>query len=202
MSRHFALLGLAALLAGCASSGPPTPPKEALVRPEWRVGDRWVFRRTPSSGPSVIVTHEVVEATPEGYAMRITRLNQELTRRWSPELGVSGHEAQGRPVNRFEPAARYFDWPLALDKTWSQEFEYRDGRADGRYENRWRIAKEPAMVDVSAGWFLTLKIERFGGDGRRLEAYWYAPEVRYWVRLEDDQGRYVEELVEVRAQKP
>lgn len=202
MRIRLAFLGLAALAAACASSGPPPPPPEVFAPPTWRVGDRWVFQRTATGIPVVIVTHEVVEATAEGYAMRITRLNQELTRRWTAELGVVAHEIGGRELNRFEPAARYFDWPLAFGKTWSQSFEYRDGRSDGRYENRWRIAKEPSQVDVLAGRFITLKIERLGGDGSRLEAYWYAPAVRYWVRLEDDQNRYVEELFEFRAPSP
>jgi hypothetical protein len=192
------LLALAALVPGCASPGPPAPPKEAMARPEWRVGDRWLFRRTPGQGPSIMVTHEVTEARADGYTMRISSSSQDLTRHWTPALEVAGHTVQGRALNRFEPAARYFDWPLALGKAWSQDFEYRDGRADGRYENRWRVAKEPAMVDVAAGLFLTLKIERLGGDGQRLEAYWYAPAVRYWVRLQDDLGRYTEELVEFR----
>jgi hypothetical protein len=145
-----------------------------------------------------MVTHEVTEARADGYAMRVSSSSQDVTRHWTPALEVAGHTAQGRPLNHFEPAARYFDWPLALGKAWSQAFEYRDGRTDGRYENRWRVAKEPATVEVAAGWFITLKIERLGGDGQRLEAYWYAPAVRYWVRLQDDLGRYSEELVEVR----
>ncbi len=196
------LLGLVGLLTAC-SSAPPAPPREALARPEWKVGDRWLFRRTPAQGASLMVIHEVIEAGAEGYTMRITRLGQELIRQWTPALELTGHAVHGRPLNRFEPAARYFDWPLALGKAWSQEFEYRDGRADGRYENRWRVAKEAGTVDVPAGWFVSLKIERLGGDGRRLEAYWYAPAVRYWVRLEDDVNRYTEELVEFRpAQQP
>jgi hypothetical protein len=198
--RLLVLLGLGALLGACLKPGIPAPPPEALVTPVWRVGDRWVFHRTVAGAPVVVVTHEVIEATPEGYVVRITRLNQELIRRWTAELGVAGHDLGGRPLNRFEPAARYFDWPLALGKVWSQSFEYRDGRSDGRYENHWRIGKEPAQVDVPDGRYITLKIERLGGDGRRLEAYWYSPLVRYWVRLEDDQNRYVEQLFEFRAQ--
>ncbi len=195
-ARRVAALALLATLLGCAKQA-PTIPAASLGPPTWAVGDRWLFRRVPrAAGTPVAVTHEVIEATADGYAVRITRLNQELVRWWTPELGLVRHEVAGRALNSFEPPARYFAWPLAPGKSWSQDYVYRDGQRDGRYTNTWRIAKEAETVDVAAGWFVALRIERFGVDGQRLEAYWYAPDVRYWVRLEDDVNRYVEELLE------
>jgi hypothetical protein len=192
-------LGLLALVAGCATT-PPKPPEADLQRPAWKVGDRWVFRRNPTSslgGVASLVTHDVVEATPEGYTMRITRLNEEFTRYWTRELHLSHQESRGRPINRFEPAARYFDWPLLPGKSWSQEFEYRDGKSDGRYANTWQVAPQLARVDVLAGVFLAVRVDRLGGAGERLDSYWYSPPVRYWVRFEDYARHYVEELAEM-----
>ena len=51
-------------------------------------------------------------------------------------------------------------------------------------------------IDTVTGRFYTLRVERWGGP-RRLEAYWYNPRIRYWVRLEDYLRGYQEELVEV-----
>src|SRR5262249_55243021 len=107
-----ALALLALAVAGCSTPTPPKPPEEALQRPEWRVGDRWVFRRMPTSqmgGVTSLVTHEVIEATPDGYAMRIRQLNEEFTRYWTRDFHLSHQESRGRPLNRFEPPARYFE---------------------------------------------------------------------------------------------
>ena len=59
------------------------------------------------------------------------------------------------------------------------------------------------MVDVTAGWFPAIRIERLGADGQRLEAYWYAPAVRYWARHEDNTNGFVDMLLEFRtARRP
>lgn len=189
-------LGLAVVAAGCASE-PKPPPPELLVRPEWKLGDRWVFRRTPVGGVTSVAIHEVIDATPTGYAVRMTRLNQEITRYWTRDLHLSHQTAGGRPLNRFEPPAMFFAWPLALGKTWSQEFDYQDGKSDGRYTNRWRIGERVERIDVMAGPFGTLRIDRLGGGDEPLDTYWWVPQIRYWVRLVDHVSRYTEELVEV-----
>ncbi len=162
------------------------------------MGDRWIFRRIPALGTSTTVTHEVIEATPEGYALRMTRLNQEITRHWTRDLGLSHHTVQGRPLSRFEPPAMYFSWPLALRKAWTQEFDYQDGRRDGRYTNRWRVAERAERVDVLGDLFIALRIERRGGGDEPLDTYWWVPEVRYWARFVDHLNNYTEELVEFR----
>lgn len=192
------LLVLALAAAGC-TGWPDPPPRELLGRPEWRVGDRWMFRRTPVLGASVMVLHEVVEATPEGYVMRMTRLNTEITRYWTRDFHLQRQTSGGRPLNRFEPPAMYFTWPLHLGKSWTQEFDYQDGRGEGRYTNRWRIEEHAERIDVLAGMFLAVRIDRLGGEGERLDSYWYVPQARYWVRFVDHLSGVSEELVEFRS---
>ena len=69
--------GRGALLAAvllAASGCPLDMPKDAaekvaaesLLRPEWRMGDRWTFKRTALAGATSVVTHQVVAATSEG----------------------------------------------------------------------------------------------------------------------------------------
>jgi hypothetical protein len=195
--RRLGALALAGVLlaVGCAARVDPPPPAR-LGRPEWKVGDRWLFRRTPATGAPTFTTHEVIEATPEGYAVRMTRLGQDIIRYWTPELHLARQTAGGQPLNRFDPAARYFDWPLRPGKVWTQEFDYEDGRADGHYTNEWRVARQGERLDLVSGFFLALKIERLGADGKPLDTYWYVPEVRYWARFTDHLNRYTEELAE------
>lgn len=171
---------------------------ESLPRPEWRMGDRWTFKRTALGGAESVVTHQVIAATTEGYTIRILGLVPEVTRRWTVDLHlVEEATADGSRV-RYDPPALFFSWPFKPGDTWAQEFQYTDGRNDGRYANNWKVGPGVEPIDTVAGRFYTLRVERWAGS-RRLEAYWYNPRIRYWVRLEDYLRGYQEELVEVRS---
>jgi hypothetical protein len=166
-----------------------------VPRPEWRVGDRWVFRRTALGGASVVVAHEVVGATADGYTVRLRGVAGDVTRAWTRDLELLTETSSDGTVARYAPPARLFAWPLVPGEAWTQEFAFTDGRRDGRYANTWRVGARVEPVDVIAGRFYTLRLERWGG-AQRIETYWYNARVRYWVRLEDYVRGYVEELVE------
>jgi hypothetical protein len=196
------LLGTAALAgAGCAATEQEKQAKEgqeAIPRPEWRVGDRWVFQRTLLTGAPVVVTRQVVAATAEGYTVRILGMPSEATRQWTLDFHLVQETLGGGTTVRYEPPAAFFNWPLKPGATWTQEFQYTDGRNDGRYANTWKVSETPEPIDTVMGRFYSLRIERRSGP-QRLESYWYNPRVRYWVRLEDSLRGYVEELVEYKS---
>jgi hypothetical protein len=192
-------LGAALLAAGCAADmAKQAAEQEVVPRPEWRVGDRWVFKRTGLTGTPIIVTHQVVGATTAGYTLRVVGLPAAETREWTPEIHLVGETRGDGTTVRYAPPASYFTWPLKPAATWDQEFQYRDGRNDGRYANTWKVGEGIEAVDTVAGRFYVLRVERWSGT-QRLETYWYTPRVRYWVRLEDYLRGYVEELVEFRS---
>lgn len=198
--RGLVLALAAGLLAGCATS-PSDGDKDdnAVPRPEWRVGDRWAFQRTPLGGTPLVVTHQVVSADAAGYVLRISGAGPDTSRRWTRELHLVQQGLPGGVTARFEPPVRLFQWPLGLGRAWTQEFAYTDGTHDGRYANAWRTGPAVEPIDVVGGRFYALRIERSSTDGQRLMTYWYSPLARYWVRLEDYQHGYLEELVEHRA---
>jgi len=194
------VLAAAALLAvGCAAgSSKQAEEQESIPRPEWRVGDRWVFKRTALTGATAVVTHQVAAAMTEGYSVRVLGLASEVTRQWTHDLHLIQETLGDGTLVRYDPPASFFTWPLKPGDTWEQEFQYTDGRNDGRYANIWKVAATIEPIDTVAGRFYTLRVERWSGS-QRLEAYWYSPRIRYWVRLEDYLRGYVEELVEVRS---
>jgi hypothetical protein len=192
-------LTLVAGLGACAD----TPDKEeqekaGVPKPEWRVGDRWVFQRTSLGGTTSVVTYQVVEATGDGYALRLSGAGPDLTSYWTDELALRRREVGGRVVSRFEPAAPFFRWPLKLGERWDGEFDYTDGRNDGRYRNVWAAGVAIESINVVAGRFYSVRIEQRGGQGRLLSTYWYSPLVRYWVRQDSAIDGFSEELVEFR----
>lgn len=197
--RGLAVALLALLAAACATGpGGREASLEALPAPEWRVGDRWVFRRSTLGGATLVVTHQVVRATAGGYTVRVLGLGDAVGRQWTRALALAEETAGDGTTVRYEPPLPLFTWPLAPGQTWSREFGYVDGRHDGRYLNSWRVGAAVEPVDVVAGRFYTVRIERWAGPDR-LETYWYNARVRYWVRLEDYRRGYVEELVESSA---
>jgi hypothetical protein len=193
---------VALLVTGCALDPARPDDQDAVPRPEWRVGDRWLFQRSLASGQTAVVTHQVTEADGSGYVMRVSGAPAETTLVWTAELHLARLVRGGEVVGRFDPAASYFAWPLRLGKEWSQEFTYRDGRHEGRYVNRWRVANEIQRIDTLAGSFYAVRIERWGSRGERLDTYWYSPLVRYWVRIESYAAGYTEDLVEFRISDP
>lgn len=193
------LLALAVAAGGCATdTAKQAAEQEIITRPEWRVGDRWAFKRTTLAGASAVVTHQVVAATMESYSIRVVGLAGEVTRQWTLDVHLARETLGDGTTVRYEPPAAYFRWPLKPAATWSQEFQYSDGRNDGRYANTWKVGETIEPIDTVAGRFYTLRVERSSGT-QRLETYWYSPRVRYWVRLEDYLRGYVEELVEARS---
>jgi hypothetical protein len=193
-----ALVG-AVLAAGCTADTAKKPEEETVVpRPEWRVGDRWAFNRTSLAGVSTVVTRQVVAATTEGYTIRVLGVASEVTRQFTLDFHLAQETFGGGTTARYEPPASFFTWPLKPGATWSQEFQYTDGRNDGRYANTWKVGETIEPIDTVAGRFYTLRVERSSGT-QRLDTYWYSPRIRYWVRLEDYLRGYVEELVEYKT---
>ena len=158
--RLAVLLGTAVLLgAGCAADMDKQAAEkaaESVPRPEWRLGDRWVFRRTAPDGTSAIVTHQVVAASPDGYTVRVLGLAAEVTRQWTTDLHLVQEALGDGRTARFEPPASYFTWPISPAKTWDQEFQYTDGRSDGRYGNTWKVGAGVEPIDTVAGRFYAL----------------------------------------------
>jgi hypothetical protein len=199
--RILALVLVAAALlgGGCAAvSTKEDDDQQAIPRPEWRVGDRWSFKRTALTGATAVVAHQVVATTTDGYTVRMLGLASEVTRQWTFDLHLAQETLGEGPTARFLPPAPYFNWPLKPAATWSQVFHYTEGQTSGLYSNTWMVSPRIEAIDTVAGRFYTIRVERWSGT-QRLEAYWYSPRIRYWVRLEDYSRGFVEELVEVRS---
>lgn len=182
------LLGFAT--SACTPVGPqtaattPPPPAATLsaaptAPPVWQVGDRWVFEWTTgaTSGTktvSVLGNHEIGGV--RYYVVRIGDLEHYYTAdlRWAFAVRDSKVEA------RMVPARPWFVWPLDAGGSWQHRGSFEDPRGKVLYVDTFRaLGVEP--VEVPAGRFQALRILR-ESEGGETDEYWYAPEVRWYVR--------------------
>jgi len=148
-------------------------------QPTWQIGDRWVYEWTSGSeqGTKDLQVAEVRDIN--GVAYYILRLS-ETEHYYTRTLHWAAAVREGRVEARMVPPHPWFQWPLVPGAKWTHQgrFEQRDGVAT--YQDRFAVIG-PEPIEVPAGRFDTIKLvhETDRGDG---DEYWYAPDVRWYVR--------------------
>jgi hypothetical protein len=86
----------------------------------------------------------------------------------------------GRVGARMTPPQPLFAWPLEAGRTWTHRgtFEDRSGKTD--FNDLFSV-EATEVVEVPAGRFNTFKIVR-QTDRRDSDQYWYAPDIRFYVK--------------------
>jgi hypothetical protein len=177
-------------LAGCAAQNPPAAspvPAPAATSampmtanlPAWRPGDRWIYGWT-SGAESGVKTVEALEIRDINrvsfYLVRVGAAEVFYTR----DLHWAGTMEDGRVAARMTPPQPLFAWPLEAGRTWTHRgtFEDRSGKTD--FNDLFSV-EATEVVEVPAGRFNTFKIVR-QTDRRDSDQYWYAPDVRFYVK--------------------
>jgi hypothetical protein len=164
-----------------------------IVKPEIRVGDSWTYRGTNVLAPG---THE--------YEHRVTFTDDKVillvsTRKSDGKEFDSSWTLEWNAVTSYtgrmhRPHTGIFRFPLHIGDMHELKYEMLRPRENTAVN----ITAGTAMnvgwdtVDVPAGKFHAIKVEAKGviqqGDGSKesqLQAtYWYAPEVRRWVKFQ------------------
>ena len=193
------------LLAACASATPPPPsglpktPRELKVEvpPEWRPGDRWVYRWS-SAAQSGARTVEVVEVRSMGGARYYVARSDDVHEYWTPELHWAALVRDAKVEARMLPPEPWFVWPLEQGRRWTHHATYEDGKGKSEVSDRFSVVTTE-VVEVPAGRFNAVKVVR-QTDRRDLDEYWYAPEVRFYVKWVGRRGdaQFEEQLREYR----
>ena len=209
------LLGFGAVLlvvTGCAAgSSPPTPaegvpprPTSAapLAAPTWQVGDRWVYEWTSGkeSGTKMLEVTEVREVT--GVRYYVVRLG-DAEHYYTDALHWAAAIRERTVEARMVPPLPWFGWPLVPGARWVHQgrFEQREGVVP--HDDRFAVIG-PERVEVPAGRYEAVKLVRETNRGDSDE-YWYAPDVRWYVRWLGRRGdsQFEERLREYRpASRP
>jgi len=206
-SRHaLGLAGLVALLlSGCvAPAGPaavPAAPQQepitASAPPVWRPGDRWVYTWTSgqTSGTKNVEVLEIREInTVSFYLVKVGEVEQFYTK----DLRWAGSMRDGKVQSRMTPPQPWFVWPLEVGRQWTHRGSFEDATGKGAHNDSSSVVGAE-VVEVPAGRFSALKVVR-ETDSRDSDQYWYAPEVRFYVKWVGRRGdtQFEEDLREYR----
>ena len=189
MPRALAVL-LLLTLAGCAAQNPPVTSSapaaetaaaapQAAVPPSWRPGDRWVYGWTSGAerGVKTVEAVEIREINRASfYLVRVGEVEIFYTR----DLHWAGTVEDGRVAARMTPPQPLFEWPLEAGRRWTHRGTYEDRSGKTSFNDVFSVIAAE-VVDVPAGRFNTFKIVR-QTERRDSDEYWYAPEVRFYVK--------------------
>ena len=201
--RGILVLAVVVLCFGCqsipADIATAKQGSASAAAPEWRPGDRWVYRWANTAGNGtrtieVLETREVsgtryyVLKSPEDELLNFWTLDL----RWAFAVGANDSKVQAR-VDHPVP---WFNWPLEVGRRWDHHGVYED-RGGKREANETFFVAGREIVEVPGGRFETFKIVR-EGQSVDSDQYWYAPQVRSYVKwiLKRGGKSVEEELVE------
>jgi hypothetical protein len=158
------------------------PPAGAQVyeRPQWQVGDRFVYR----SGGRLRVDFRVAEMGPERIVLEEASGLRQI---YTAELAAVGEEVPGeKPTVRETPDPQFL-FPLWVGKRWTLELMLAEMRIQVDYH-----CDVMETVRTPAGELNCLRIWRRArladseNPFERVTLLWYAPEVGFWAqKLED-----------------
>ena len=213
MDRRLAVMTLAWLLiaTGCQSApvtgaapsparSPSSDPSLSVVekQPDWRPGDRWVFEWSSGeqSGTKTVEIRGIQEVN--GVTYFVAR-QDEVDMYYTRDLHWAAAVSRTKVEARIAPPQPWFVWPLRVGREWSYLGTYEDRNGKTQRKDRF-VVLVGERVEVPAGQFETLKIIRDGTQDDSDE-YWYAPEVRGYVRWIGRRGNvsFEERLREYRA---
>ncbi|MGH8640562.1 MAG: hypothetical protein ACRET6_02560, partial [Burkholderiales bacterium] len=179
-------LALAAPGSAVAGSGGP---------PVLKVGDSWAYKLTDRDYSVVRERKSVTRVeSVTGGEVRF-RSGSKTHFRYTADWSLIGQVPGDGIERKFEPPVPVYSFPLEPGKTWQAKF--RNTRSDGRaFDNDRTVTVEGwEEVTVPAGTFRALKVSSLTyyrrvdgagtGGGRVVFKYWYVPEVKRPVRIED-----------------
>ena len=185
-------------------------------RPNWLVGDKWEYKGLQrNDGNRVCAYQHEIEKNTDGKQM-IRTSGKTAEDVFTPgalltcgaDMNYMTRTGNGLPVT---PDNQYLNWPLENDKKYPAEFSYintsnaRAGKDDYKV-----VISGPEEITFKAGTFEAYKISakgfwnrrdrEFNGSGSTSQTIWYAPEVKRWVKWEnqsrDNQNRLFEDRVD------
>ena len=164
--------------------------------PEWRQGDQWRMRWKSPTGGGTYVRRVEGEEVVDDVVHYVLKTGSRSLYIVKANLGWHFEKADGVVALRRTPPVAH-DWPLRVGKAW--EANYRRETADGdvrQIHRKCSVVGEPTLT-IAGGVFATLHVACRDRAGNITEEWWYADEVKNWVRQRtaSSEGERVDELM-------
>lgn len=201
-----ALLAAAlALIAGAASAADPA----VVDKPRVMAGDTWTYQsvlRAANRSKKVVETFEVSGVTGNRLHVVVLRkfdgdaegepVESDMVFSDDWNVMITGNRG-GRPSAIMRPSTAMLKFPVKPGESYPSDYDV-ETLPDGNLVRHRRSTRIVGWEDITvpAGNFRALRIEAEGTvqvakkpkPGRTMVTLWWAPEVRRWVRLEQDFG--------------
>jgi hypothetical protein len=195
-------MGLAILIAGCASPYPPAEPPVAVVAaPSLQAGDTWVYAQINAYNGLVERTlTDTLKRAGAGFVVerRSDRPADPLHTETIAAPWRETGEAEGNMRRSFSAPLARIPFPIAPGQSWREQSSVTDAHGVTYLWRSWGGARGWERIRTPAGEFAALRVERVmnlgdydysWSDTEVIETYWYAPAVKRWVRLEHQYER-------------
>lgn len=160
--------------------------QEKCEAPVWNVGDTWTYKLTDGKTQTL----EVVDISNDLFIVKINR-SQNLSAYDRKTMNLKYRiDETGKKEEAISGDRKLYDFPIAVNKVWSDNTESSSGRSNVTYANEFKVVSTE-IVTTPAGKFECYKIsydrrnlsaKRGPGSGRGTIYYWYSPEVKAWVK--------------------
>jgi hypothetical protein len=158
-----------------------------LAAPTWIPGEEWAMRWQDGSGSGTYVTVFVREERVGEVECYVAKTGRDESVYRKSDLALVRQLRDGAVRSVSTPPRPQFSWPLAVGKSWEETVHQDnvDDRSSRDTTWRWTVEAQETIT-VTAGTFPTLKIVAINAStGQTVYEMWYAPDVKWWVRLRE-----------------
>jgi len=186
-----AACGVALLLTSCGSVQPQEGKaiaQESAARPVWRAGDKWVHAWTAGAEKGIKTSEARGLREVMGVQYQVVRMEPldvyfTVDLQWTWVASV----AESRVTARAVPPLPWFTWPLEVGRRWEYQGILEDQQHKDSLRDSYKVVSVES-VTVPAGTFRAFKIVR-EANGSIMDEYWYAPDVRWYVKWVGHRGK-------------
>lgn len=186
--------------------------EKPVAKPDVKVGDRWVYRRTDRRVKPPTFVYEARVTFVDSRAIHTVLERQGIRKESDATFTPEWNSIVSIDEGVIELEKGMLQFPLVVGRSYEAAWEIRRPRVGSFHVRHERKVKVIGWedIEVPAGKFRALKIQA-DGHFRRLDrpvadearnTIWYSPQVRRWVksRYQDVQGETGEELMYYRLQ--
>lgn len=166
--------------AAAPEPAPAPPPANEAAVPEWRVGDRWTYDWVSGQERGTRTAEVSDVTTVNGVDYYVVDTGVTLQQYYTRDLHFAAGVQASRVVTRMVPPQAWFVWPLRPSAQWRYQGAYQEAQST-KVQNDAFAVVGIEQITVPAGTFRAFKIVR-QTDRQDADEYWYAPDVRWYVR--------------------